>query len=614
MSVWGDLGLFLTPPASRIPAGGWRDCLNVRLFESRVSSRLMGWEKYLTQQLNGPVMLIDEFAPTGGSKKLVFASLKDLYQNTPGSATVTYITPRYNTGTAARTGAAVTGTGTTWSTNVKAGDFMHFGNATQDSISATWHEVLTVNSNTSITLVGSPAGSDADGVYTIRQTLTSTVFNNWSTEVFPRAGHVGPPTADRWYGTNGVDSVVEWDGTTTAVTKVSTTLGFTCTCLRRYKNMMLYGNITTTAGQSRPFEMRNSLPGFPLDMVTVGAGVFTVAPTIDRILRFELLGDECAIYTNLAIVMAQFTEAPIYFIFRTTVTNTGLLASRFCANFGDHHKFLGKDAEYHFNGVQAVTVNTHIWTDALKSFDAARGELGHVAVDEQFGDCIWTFPTTADAGVGGSGPADNALTEHYLESISTRVLEQQEEQFHPYGKRQFPFHCVGRTAAGTTLTWDQVVGNWEDQDFHWNDPSLNSAFPLLLAGTADGFIMSVNTVDAQNGVGFASFVQFAQRTTMESPRSPVRGKGLVARVYPLVDIDPVATYDLIVTTTVYNHINEPGSSTVQSFPLTATGNRFVVPYRRGVWFDVQFGTQGSAGGQPWMLQGYDVDIRPAGER
>ena len=610
MPVWGDLGLFLTPPPGRNPAGAWQDCNNVRVYQHRASSFNMGWTKYLAQQLNGPVMLITEFAPSNGTKKLVFATLKDLYQNTPGSATVTYITPRYNTGTAARSGAAVTGTGTTWSTNAKAGDFMHFGSSTQDGIGATWYEIASVNSNTSITLVGSPAGSDADGPYTLRQVFTGQQRDLWFSETFPRAGHVTPNPADRFYITNGLDDIVEWDGTSTAVTRVTATLGFKCRYLKRYKNQMIYGWITAS-GENRPYEIRNSLPGFPLDMTSVGAGVFTVSPGSDQIMQLETLGDELSIYTNGAIVQAQFVEAPVYFIFRTATQEAGLLASRLLANFGDHHVFVGPDAEYAFDGVSAKRVNTHVWTETLRTVDPARREQCFAAFDEQFGDLYWALCKTTDIGFGSEGPPAKALTEHYLEALSDEPVHE-ESDFHPFGMRDFPFHCVGYTEQSSSLTWDQMVGNWSVQTIRWDDKSLSANFPLVLAGTSGGYIMKLNTNETQDGTGFASFVQFVRRPTMETSNRNPRGKGLVKRIYPLAK--KLSGYSLTVTTTVYNQIDGAGSSTVQTWPMDESGNRFVVPYRRGVWFDVQFGTAGSTTGQPWELQGYDVDVVEAGER
>lgn len=612
--VWGDLGLFLTPPPGRSPAGGWTDCNNVRVYKHRASSHNIGWVKYLAQQLNGPVMGIFEFIPANGARKSVFATLKDLYQNTPGSATVTYITPRYNIGTASRVGAAVTGIGTDWDPNVKAGDMIHFGSSTQDSIAATWYEVLTRNSDTSLTLVGSPAGSDADGPYTVRQRFTGDEQDLWFAETFPRAGHVTPNPADRFYLTNGREDVMEWDGSATTVTNVGPTLGFKAKYIKRYKNMMVYGWIIV-AGENRPYEMRNSLPGFPLDMVSIGAGVYTVSPGSDQIQQLETLSDELTIYTDAAVVQAQFVEAPVFFIFRTATQQTGLLAPRLVANFGDYHLLLGVDAEYRFNGVEAEPVNTHIWTEGLAGVDPARLSLSFAFFDEQFGDLVWAIAKTTDPNPGdANGAPASALTEHYLEALSLNVIQSSRDENHPFARRDFPFYSAGTSQQTTSLTWAQMVGTWAQQTIRWSEKFLNAAFPLVLAGTVDGFVMKLNTVNTQNALGFASFVQFNRRATMEGRARSARGRGLVSRVYPLVDRIDMAGYDLTVTTTVYDHIAAAGSSTVQTFPLNASGRRFITPYRRGVWFDVQFGTLGSSTGQPWELQGYDVDIRAGGEQ
>jgi len=47
----------------------------------------------------------------------------------------------------------------------------------------------------------------------------------------------------------------------------------------------------------------------------------------------------------------------------------------------------------------------------------------------------------------------------------------------------------------------------------------------------------------------------------------------------------------------------------QSLP---EGGHFTTPYRRGRYYEAEFGTDGP--GQPWELAGYDIDIKSGGKR
>ncbi len=48
------------------------------------------------------------------------------------------------------------------------------------------------------------------------------------------------------------------------------------------------------------------------------------------------------------------------------------------------------------------------------------------------------------------------------------------------------------------------------------------------------------------------------------------------------------------------------------FDITLSGDRFVTPYRRGRYLEVQFRTAGP--NEPWEIEGYDVDLKGGGRR
>jgi hypothetical protein len=86
-------------------------------------------------------------------------------------------------------------------------------------------------------------------------------------------------------------------------------------------------------------------------------------------------------------------------------------------------------------------------------------------------------------------------------------------------------------------------------------------------------------------------------------------RGLLTRVYPFAE---QLNEDLDVTVYMMDHASGPATITdTQVFETELPeGQHFTTHYRRGRFFETEFGTDGEA----WSLSGYDVDIRAGGTR
>src|SRR5690606_14319763 len=146
-----NLGLHLDRPSISLEPGMLKDGLNFRIKNGRLSNLNLGWSRFDNFTLNGPVMLIKSFR-LGSVDILVIATDKDLYRYDAASNNVVFISPIYATGTAAASGTTVTGTGTTWTTNAKAGDEISFGANDENDPAATWYEIKSVDADDGITL------------------------------------------------------------------------------------------------------------------------------------------------------------------------------------------------------------------------------------------------------------------------------------------------------------------------------------------------------------------------------------------------------------------------------------------------------------------------------
>lgn len=603
-----NLGLNLEVNSIGVPMQALRDGLNFRISRAQLNNSNMGWTPFGIT-LNGPAELITSLTMRAGTTVLIFGSLTDLYKySTGGGGTVTYITPTYTTGTVSASGTSVTGTGTLWNTtpagsqwaNAKAGDEISFGSTTVNSPTATWFKIDTVNSDTTLTLHTS-AGTIGGGTsYTIRRKFTGGQADIWQTETFINAS---PQNEDQIFFTNGRDNVMRWNGTDQTVT-VMTTFGFTCKTLIQFRNMMIYLNVVQ-AGTLRPTDMLNSDVGSPSNVGNAStnlAGQFRVHAGTNPILTAEKLGDYLAIYAKDGpIIMTYFTGDALVFIFRTAVQDKGPIATRGVSVFPDKHQFVGFDTLWEFDGSTARADTKNVWRQIIQTSDPVRQPLIYTFLDEQNGEQVWSVPSNSDPGSGATtAPPLTAWTEHYLEDTGMMGKK-------PYSKRTLPFLSVGYYFRQAGLTWDQLTNTWQSYNFAWSDQFFAASFPLILAGDVNGVIYTLNSGQLADGSPLNSFVRFGRRALVDG-----RMRGLLTRVYPFVN-GGTAGQNLQVTVNLTDDAGGPitVNQTVAYDLSQPQEHHFVSFWRRGRWADITFGT---SDGTPWVISGYDWDIRPGGYR
>lgn len=109
-----------------------------------------------------------------------------------------------------------------WSDQVSVGDFFKVGSGSVHT-GATWYEVLTVDSDTQITLTAVYAGSSADQqAYVIRQ-----CFAGGSTDIWSWAQFLDDNLGEVLVFTNGVDTPIYWTGSNQVVAFPTLPTGFT---------------------------------------------------------------------------------------------------------------------------------------------------------------------------------------------------------------------------------------------------------------------------------------------------------------------------------------------------------------------------------------------------
>jgi len=597
-----NLGLYLDRPPLTVPDRGLQSGRNFRVRNGKIECRNLGWEAFGDfSALNGPVKLIDNFVLRSGGQILIFGTTLDLYKYVEGDGSVDFITPRYETATvdvSADTPAVVTtNTGTpAWDDNLKAGDQIYFGATGQTDPEATWYEIASVDSADQLTLTTAVVGGAQSNVaYTARQLFTMDITDRWETDVFYDAQ---PDDSDLWFATNGVDSIVKWDGSGDQVEVTSLT--FTCKNLRVFRNMMVYINVTDSGGDQAPNSIINSDVTKPEDVSNGLASENVVKDGVDPLVAALRLGDNLMLYGERSAVLVQFVGDPLVLAFRTAISGRGPVAAGLVADFGDYHEFISTESHWRFDGLSLEERGGHVWRKVLRTRDPNRTDLSFHIFDEENGDLIWVVPLTSDMNTGDDQSPQSAYPEHYLERVGTTDPP-------PFSLRDFPFTSAGFFQRQTTLTWDQLTAAWETYDFAWNDSFYQAAFPFLLVGNEAGEVFTLGTTSTADGEDLTATLRFNRRVLGDG-----RQRNLLARIYPLVPPFPGNTAGLAVTTYLYDHPSNdtPARTDTQTFDLSLPEEgHFVSVHRRGRLAEIEFEAVA-----PWDLEGYDWDIKQGGSR
>lgn len=601
-----NLGLFLDRSALAIPKQGLLDGYNFRIEYGRLNNINLGWTPLVaapdTFQLNGPVVHMDFFFVNGVDERDVFFTTKDIYNYNPTNDDITFVTPRYNTGTVSATGTTVTGTSTVWTStgangrvNARIGDQIGFGDNDLNDPAGTWYTVSNVGGAGTLTVtptIPSPIGGGT--TYTLRQRFSGTVSDKWYADVFSKAA---PSGNDTFYATNGLDNVVKWDGITDTAEYVD--LGFTCKVLHTYSNMMIYGAITMS-GDYFPNDIINSNPGEPENVSGGLSEQFTVFPNANQITAMVPIGDNLVVYSRRNVTLVQFVGDPFVFVFRQTVSELGPIAGGLIADLGDFHEFVAPDGQYFFDGVAIKSSAQQVWRSVLQQIDPLRLHTAQIHFNEEHGDLMWLVPLVSDPGVGDTEePPETAFVEHYLEDVPDTAES-------PYSRRRAPFLCSSYTEQRGAVTFASVGSTtWDAYPFRWNDSFLQIAYPISIFGDQDGFIWKINTSQYADGDPLPSFIRFGRKAIVDG-----RERGLLKRVYPFV---LQFSNPLTVTSRLCDHA--AGEITItqddefdQNLP---EGGHFVSPFRRGRFVEIEFSQDD---GLPYSLEGYDVDIGSGGQR
>lgn len=610
-------------------------CLNVRIKNGRLSADGMGWENFPllasdSDRINldaQQVLLIDRHRTRAGAVTTIFANKKDVYRFNPAAsptATVTYVTPRYATGTvgnATGPNTRIDGSGTAWNTdivtapvtggygvNAKPGYMIAFGDAAEVALDATWYEIDTVTSDTRLDLLVDPGTVTPGTAYTIRQTMTGDNLDIWRSATFQDSQDSSPPGLDVYYLTNGVE-MMSWDGSASQFAWFSP--GFVGKSVGVFQQTLVFWNVLVS-GQLKPGSIKYSRINYPMNFSTLGAGEILPSDGVLDLLDCKPLGDQIVCYYQGDIILLQQVAAPVYWAARVAVPGKGLIAQRAIMDHGDYHEFLSQAGAYRFDGVSLLPAMPQLFRDVLRTVAPSRIKQSYAMLDEENGEVVWSVPLTTD-GQAVDEPPTLAYSQHYLEDVGPNLPS-------PMMIREWPFTAAGLYSSTENLKFEDIPstseGTFVASALQWDDRSLQSAFPLKIVGDANGDIYVLNTSNTQAGATVFSYADFPRRALGDGERM-----GLIHWIEPYTTRrEGAGDAPLRLMVSLYDFAD--GEPTVRhhfTFDLTHSGRRFV-PIRKAARFGaVRFYTLGETAGrvaqpEPWDLGGYKIKVTPMGDR
>ena len=209
---------------------------NMEFFNEFLKGR-GGLSKFSSTALSGRILHIANLKLFNGSEFVIFCTPKDIYSYDFANSRFDILNILYNTGTitiAGGTPTIVTGSGTLWEANLKAGDYIKIG-AGNVHTGATWYEIESVDSNTQLTLTSS-AATCTDSAYVARKTFTGSTTHYWASEPF-----IDGSLGEVIVLTNGLDTPVYWTGSGQVVALTGLPIGFvSAKYVTAYKGRLIF--------------------------------------------------------------------------------------------------------------------------------------------------------------------------------------------------------------------------------------------------------------------------------------------------------------------------------------------------------------------------------------
>ncbi len=466
-----------------------------------------GLSKFDTTQLPGSIMLMEQFYLFDGSNYFMICTNKDVTYYDFTNTYFVYLTPLYQGGLAKiGTGAAsliVTGSNTSWMSEVTAGDYFKLGTGNINS-DASWYEVATITTGTEITLLTAPTGTTFQG-YTIRKCFagqTGIGANYWFSTVFQDKN-----LGETWIGTNGVDAPVKWSATgQVSAVDLSDVSGFTTAkFVSQFKDRLFWGY--TTEGSTQPQRIRWSAVADCATYTTTDFEDFMEDQAwITGMVEFS---NYFAIMKERGARIGRYVGGDYIFDFEVSTVPVGCYAPNSICSNSDNIYYYGIDNKFHrwnFLREEDVSLDILPWT---KDFDPNMEQFVFGWEVEWKNQIRWFVPH------GSTSYNNYVVVYDYVQDI-IEIWDTAQTQ---------ALSCIGEYVRNADIFCDDVVEGekYADEYSGYADSRIFlDGAPTLVYGGYDGYIRKADSGYDDDGTNYTRKL----RTKRLDFRYPVLNKRL----------------------------------------------------------------------------------------
>ena len=348
------LNLENAPINSSAIAGQW-PCSNVRVSSNRVERR---WdhETFRTFDDEEVIQTIPVYSQYDGTQIIFALTDTDLCRIRTGSSeTYSYVTDTYTTGLISSvSGAVITGDAdVNWDTDfpdLQPGDKFiinadHTANGEPDSA---WGTILTVDSDTQITLTANYAGSATSGAYKIRKVHTTPSGERWCWGVLN----------GKFCFSNGNVYAQYWDPSLTYATTIDTTYVYQARYCTAFANRLWWADLYDSSTAARnPWLLRGSKFRDPTDYTDSTAVDYTFYDSSEPITGVGVVDGQMVVYKktsyNIGTATGESTD-PVRF--SSAFVGPGLFAPYSLVPVMSTNVWVGVDDFYIMNGNIATSI------------------------------------------------------------------------------------------------------------------------------------------------------------------------------------------------------------------------------------------------------------------
>ncbi len=367
----------------------------------------------------------------------------------------------------------------------------------------------------------------------------------------------------------------------------------TCLILLPFKDRLVAFNTVEDEGgtdRTYPNRCRFSQNGDPTNATTswidnvAGKGGFIDAPTQEKIITAEYIKDSLIVYLERSTWELVYTgNIALPFRWQQINNELGCESSFSVVGFDKAVLGVGNVGVHNCNGVNVDRIDEKIPNEVFNIHNGNDGPKRVYGIRDYYNEVVyWSFPDDTDDPI-----------------YPTRIF------LYNYRNNTWAFFndsftCFGYFQKDSDLTWatvGEVYSSWADWNNPWGSPLLQSAFPNIVAGNQEGFVVvldnglssnsqSLYITDMNSGLSQLTIVDHNLKEEdyilVEDSQGVTSLNGIVVQVQQIIDEDTIVI-DTPFTGTYagdgkVSRISNLKVLSKQFNPGTPVGQQFRVPY------------------------------------